>query len=296
MARDTRILPFVAFLALAAAPAARAADPFYEVLLSDGIDERQDGDAERAAKLLRLACFGFLEQPPALAGCLTQLALAQAETGGRQAFGEAFLRIAEVERLFGGYSRADLQAADRRLFESRASELVSPEVLAGSGRFRLLAPDDAGVEAPVRGRPRAAQPEAPPAPAASLDRPLPDEVAAAISRAREAGSSGARDVLERELERLRPLADRSPEIPQLQHAAGELAYRLRRWRESRDFFERGGEIDPGEPALAFYFAVALYETGAKEQAADVLRECLPGLRQDPFVDEYAAKILASGER
>lgn len=122
---------------------------------------------------------------------------------------------------------------------------------------------------------------------------MPEEVASAVARARELGRNGSREVLEKELERLSRLADEYSEIPEVQLLAAELAYRLRRWRESRRFFERGGEIDPGDPALLFYYAVALYETGAPQRAAEILRQCLPRLRRDAFIDEYARKILDS---
>ena len=43
--------------------------------------------------------------------------------------------------------------------------------------------------------------------------------------------------------------------------------------------------------MAFYLAVALFETGKIEEAAEVLKSCLPSLQRSPFVETYVKKIL-----
>jgi tetratricopeptide (TPR) repeat protein len=110
---------------LGAAPAAHAApDPFYLDLMRDGTQAYDRGDYTGAAKQLRLACFGMLDEPDRLAGCLTRLGLAQAAAGNADAFRETFRRIVEVESRFGAYAKADLPPEVRAAFEQRALAAV----------------------------------------------------------------------------------------------------------------------------------------------------------------------------
>jgi len=119
-----------AVLGLAGAPAARAAtDPFYLDLMRDGMQAYDRGDYPAAAKQLRLACFGVLDDPELLAGCLTRLGLAQAAAGNGDAFRETFRRIVEVENRFGAYTKADLPPAVRAAFEQRALAAVPASTL-----------------------------------------------------------------------------------------------------------------------------------------------------------------------
>ncbi len=117
-------------LGLAGAPAARAAtDPFYLDLMRDGTQAYDRGDYATAAKQLRLACFGVLDDPERLAGCLTRLALAQAAAGNGDAFRETFRRIVEVENRFGAYTKTDLPPEVRAAFEQRALAAVPASTL-----------------------------------------------------------------------------------------------------------------------------------------------------------------------
>jgi hypothetical protein len=129
----------VVVAALAAPPAAHAiADPFYVDLLRDGIQSYARGDYAIAAKQLRVACFGMLDDPDQLAACLTRLAVAQGAAANADGFRDTFRRLVEVEDRFGAYSRADLPAEIRTAFEQRALAVVPPAALVAIPQFKDL--------------------------------------------------------------------------------------------------------------------------------------------------------------
>ncbi|MBZ0113739.1 MAG: tetratricopeptide repeat protein [Thermoanaerobaculia bacterium] len=101
--------------------AAHAADPFYSSRLREGMAAADQGDHAEAARLLRIACFGLLEED-GLADCLIRLGLSQAKSGNSTGFEQSFRRLVEAEDLLGVYSRAslppDLVAAYARQIEA----------------------------------------------------------------------------------------------------------------------------------------------------------------------------------
>ncbi|HVT58060.1 MAG TPA: hypothetical protein VHR45_06650 [Thermoanaerobaculia bacterium] len=131
-------------LSVAVAPAARepaarsTVDPFYLDLLREGIQTYDRGEYFNAARQLRLACFGLLDDPPQLAGCLTRLALAQGAAGNAEGFRDTFHRIAEVEELFGAYSKATLPADVRNAFEQRVLALIPVPTLEAMPAWKTL--------------------------------------------------------------------------------------------------------------------------------------------------------------
>jgi tetratricopeptide (TPR) repeat protein len=127
-----------AALWLAAPPLQAAIDPFYRDLLHDGMQAYDRGEPGTAARLLRLACFGMLDEPYELAACLTRLAVAEGAAGNVEGFRDAFRRIVEVEDRFGAYGRADLPPEVRAAFEQRAASAVPAATLESLPRFKEL--------------------------------------------------------------------------------------------------------------------------------------------------------------
>lgn len=119
-------------------PGAAAIDPFYLGLYSDGVQAYERGDFATAGRWLQLACFGLLDEPKALGGCLARLAVAQAQSGDGDGFRETFRRLSEVEIGFSGYTQADLPVAVRNALESQVVARIPEEVLVASPPFARL--------------------------------------------------------------------------------------------------------------------------------------------------------------
>ena len=148
---------------------------------------------------------------------------------------------------------------------------------------------------PAPTRPAVAQPAStPPAP------PPPAPAAKALTSAERQQQEKARQLLAetgnvrqlREAFQLaREVADAHAESREAQQLAGEAAYRISRWSDAAEYLGRAGGPGEDQPELLFYLAVALYESGDRQMAADPLRRALPNLQRTPYVDGYAKKIL-----
>ena len=137
---SSRVL-LLAACALLLAAAAHAADPFYTRMLREGTDAYNRKEYATAVQKLRIACFGFLDEPEVLADGLTRLALAQGASGDVKGFAETFERIAEVEDRFQGYTRAKTPAEVRAAFERLVLQIIPRATLAERPGFaRLIAP------------------------------------------------------------------------------------------------------------------------------------------------------------
>lgn len=258
------VLAALAAVATVSVPALRAAEPFYERRLEEGLRAYSRDEYSAAARDLEIACFGLLGEPVKLAACWTHLALAQAGGGDRQGFADTAGRLLDLEQRLEAYSRAAIDQEARRVFEERLREWMPGEDL------RTV-------------------------PASAAETPAPavaDEVDARLAAVHELlGFSRDRGELERTFAELRAIADRRPEHRELQKVVAEIGYRLRRWQDAVTYFQRGGVSGSEPPERQFYYAVALYETGDLRAAARVLELCLPRLQKTEYVRGVADRVL-----
>jgi tetratricopeptide (TPR) repeat protein len=312
------------------APTAEAAHPFYERRLTEGTLALEQERPQEAARLLEIAAFGLLDEPPRLSEALVRLALAQAEIGKPAAFRETLRRVAEIEERFGAYREADLTVAERTAFDQRITELTPSSELDRSPALQRLLQVPAGPEEPS-GEPTSALTDssqtesapsesapsenaptenaktenasAPASPVQQVPVELTPEEQQRVTRAREILSRARRArELDEALTLARPVADGHPVRRDLQQLVGEIAYRSSRWEEAVRYLESGvapvlGSAGsprasrPERPELLFYLAVALFESGRPKEAVEPLELALPQLERTPFVESYAEKIL-----
>jgi tetratricopeptide (TPR) repeat protein len=472
-----RVLRAVCLLLIGALGLAQAADPFYERLLRDGSSAYNRRDYQAAARLFRVACFGLLDEPQALADGLVRLGLAQAAAGDADGFRETFQRLAEVEDRFQGYTKASTPKEMREAYEKFVVSNVPEATLASSPSFARLVPKpeerlarlparelrteleklfaaepkepkwrlmaasaalkdgdtetareqadavlalspgdkealrlrglalardkkwaqasadlkasgaattdpqaaesllrclvqlelwqdaatlvaqlpatmrkqtaiaelsgraDAGLAktraaatkptvpatrpaaekpspkptamkatpTPTRtatprptSRPVAATPTATPRPR-STATPAPKASPTAVSLTSPPAPFGdelaraqelaAQDRLSEAFAVAQGVADAYPDAAEAQHVAAEIAYRGARWADSVAYFRRGGDPGVTQPLRLFYFAVALYENGDRQDAAATLQRCLPRIKNTDYVEQYRRKIL-----
>ncbi|HEX5715113.1 MAG TPA: hypothetical protein VF179_03070 [Thermoanaerobaculia bacterium] len=303
-------------LILLALPAAGAVDPFYQSLLREGVLAFDRGDYAASSRTLRIACFGMLDEPRALAGCLSRLALAQDRNDDSDGFQDTFRRLAEVEERFQAYTGAELPAETRAALEQRLVARIPAATLRSIPVFRPLA-DRKEVESaesaqstrPADPKPRRGQADPPPAsspprvtaaPAPAESTPTGPAEPRVLTAAERDKMAEARRLLGQEskvkdlrqaYDLAREVADAHAESVEAQHLAAEAAYRISRWADAARYFRRGGEPGENQPELQFYMAVSLFESGDAAGAAAILRRSLPNLQRSPYVDEYARKIL-----
>lgn len=113
--------------------------PFYERLMREGTDAYRRGDLPAARRSLRLAVFGFLNEPETLAKGLTWLALSQGKTGAEEEFRETALRVLELEVRFSAYSGAQIAPEIRKEFEELVTQRIPRSTLDASPIFAEIA-------------------------------------------------------------------------------------------------------------------------------------------------------------
>lgn len=292
---------FLLLFLAAAAPAGAAVDPFYQTLLREGQHAFDRKDFAAAARDLRLACFGMLDEPRPLADCLARLALAQDRLDDADGFGATFQRLVDVEDRFKTYSQGDMAPELKALLEPRVAVRIPAATLAGIPAFSALARKPAAQTPAVQEKEKRSTPganrraAAPPQEAAAA-APLSDDERKALIRARLLLSEQKPDKeeLEEAFKISRQVSDAHADLKEAHHIAGEAAYRLRRWSDALQYFRRGGDPGDDQPERLFYLAVTLYESGDAAGAAAAMKRALPNLQRTSYVDTYTQKILGAG--
>ena len=106
-----------------------SADDFYRVRLQEGKLAYQSGSTAEAADLLRIGCFGLLDQPVLLSEGLVWLSLAQNRLNRASDLEATLRRFLEVEKRFAPYAKAALPEETRKEFEEVAARRLPPEAL-----------------------------------------------------------------------------------------------------------------------------------------------------------------------
>jgi tetratricopeptide (TPR) repeat protein len=270
----------LASVAVAAAVTATCADPYNERLLAEGTAALQSGQPRQAIELLRRACFGLLDSPPRLAGCLAQLAVAQREAEDAAGLRETIERLAAIEDRFGALTAAGLDPELERDLESAVREALPEAALADMPAFAHLVPSQVERLAALQPRERRRELE-------GLAAAEPSEPQWQIMLAElELEQGEAR----RARRRLEAAALAAPDDAAIQRRLGLLAADEGRWQDAASHLqaaEAPGDVDSARARLA-----ALLALGEVDEAAAVAG-ALPGdLAADPNVAALAKRAVA----
>jgi len=130
-------------------------EPFYERLLREGTDAHNRGDYVQAIRYLRIANFGFLEEPALLAQGLSYIALSEAKNQNEEGFREIFFRIVEIEQRFQAYRQAKVPSDIRDELEGMVAALIPRETLEANPTFaHIIRRKEEARLAGLRGRDR----------------------------------------------------------------------------------------------------------------------------------------------
>lgn len=317
---QTRPLQFLALLALLVLlpgqvilGADPAADDFYLARLQAGKSEAAAGRHYEAIDDLKIATFGFLDQPLLLLQGLARLALAQAAAGQMEAADATLTRFGEVEARFKGWPEVDLEPASRAAFVSLAGKRMktaaqAPSPTATPSPTAMPSPSEVPTPKPTTA-PTAVPtpspsptPTRPPAPASTpVPTPAPTIARSAVAPSAAAVLAESKSLVSqgRYVENLRRLVAAAAVEPvdrELRKALLEGAVLTKDWTTA------AAQVDPlrpfreGEEPSMFYAAVGLFETGKAAEARELTAKALPRLTRSPFVDYYSTRIRKSASR
>jgi len=124
----------------------QASDPFYTSLLTRGVADSQRGDFFRAARELRIAAFGTVDDSGQYLRAQVYLANALERLGQHAEAAKAAEKASFAERVTPNYASVAIDPDTRKAFEAIAVKSLRPEQLAMVPAFRHLV---AAAPAPV---------------------------------------------------------------------------------------------------------------------------------------------------
>ncbi|HEY2798051.1 MAG TPA: hypothetical protein VGK26_09195 [Thermoanaerobaculia bacterium] len=301
-------------------------DDFNYQRLQEGRMAFQQKRFGEAINQFRVAAFGSLDEPTVLTECLVRLALAQSAAGKTSDTDETLARFVDVEKRFGGFARASLDAETRVEFQALLKKRIAPATLASvpslSGESLAAAAGRASPSTPAA--PKAPAPSAAPATATASSKaakpgsPVPPPSSGSASgsasasssmkappppassgptlaeRSRQAMAEGRRLINASragEAERLLSQAlAADPGNRELRLSLLEASCLNRSYTTSIAQVSAVSPFGEGESVSMFYAAVALYEVGRLPEARDLMRRADSRV-SGPLVDEYAKKIM-----
>ena len=291
--KSLQILALLALVPTFILGAAAPADDFYLVRLQAGKAEAAAGRPYDAIDDLKIASFGFLDQPVLLVEGLSRLALAQAAAGRNEDAEATLRRMVEIERRYVGWAQADLEP------ETRAAvvALVGKKLGADAAKLLVAPPAPAAVPtAAPTAVPTAVPTPVPtpgPPPAPVIGPPSAPASTAILVESKSLVTQG------RYVENLRKLVAAvaaNPTDRELRKALLEGASLTKDWGTAVAQLEPIRPFRDGEEPWMFYGAVALHESGRAAEARELAEKALPRLARSPFVDYYARKIVETAPK
>jgi hypothetical protein len=259
-----------------------ATEDFYLRMFQRGLDHFAAGNYATAFDELRMAAFGMVDSIDDFERAHVYATVAAQKLKRESDARNSLQRVLAAEKIEHRYTSLKLPDEVKSAFEDAARSLLRRDEIA---QLRI------GV-VPATPAPTPVAPQ--PTPSVSLPKPVasqhpaskPVNVEGALADAERAITTGQ---LERARTIYRPLMEETLSHPQLLRLAEGL-YRSRDFANTVHVFVRVLPLQKTEEPYRYYYAVALYETGAFAAAKRELTVVMPFIEVTPDVARYRAKI------
>ena len=121
------MIPLLAIIFSAATAFADAVDDFYDGAFRQGVSAFEAGANDTALARLRVAAFGYLDDPPRYQTAQAYIAVAARRAGRMEESKNALRRILAAERVSPQFTKLQLSKALRTAIEEAAKALLPPQ-------------------------------------------------------------------------------------------------------------------------------------------------------------------------